>query len=211
MLEKGMLMKILLTAFEPHGKRTKNTSQEVLTKIKRTFSSFEIVKQLLPVDTINGPDTLLDLLKNDDYKAVGCMGEASSIRWVQLERLAVNWLDFPIPDNAGAQVVDQMIMPDGPAAYFSSLPIRKFENVLKDQAIPVRISMSAGTYLCNQVFYSLMHFLAEESMNIPAGFIHLPVYAWNHNEGDVDVACANAEYEQIAAAIDNMTAILDEN
>jgi pyroglutamyl-peptidase len=204
-------MKILLTAFEPYGTRAKNTSQEVLMRVGRTSPSCEIVKQLLPVDTVNAPLILVDIIQNDDYQAVVCMGEASSIRWVQLERLAVNWLDFPIADNAGTQIVDQMIAPDGPAAYFSSLPIRNFESVSKDQGIPVRISMSAGTYLCNQVFYSLMHFLNEEAMSIPAGFIHLPVYSWNQKEGDANVACGNAEYEQIADAIDVLLETLSES
>ncbi|HET60226.1 MAG TPA: pyroglutamyl-peptidase I [Chloroflexi bacterium] len=204
-------MKILFTAFEPYGKRTMNTSQEVLVRLSRIGSSCEIVKQLLPVDTVKAPVTLLDLLQKGRYQAVICMGEASSIRWVQLERLAVNWLDFPIPDNTGAQIVDQMIAPGGPAAYFSSLPIRNFESVVKEREIPVRISMSAGTYLCNQIFYTLMHFLHEEAMNIPGGFIHLPVYAWNHKEGEADVACGHAEYTQIAAVIEDMAATLVEN
>jgi pyroglutamyl-peptidase len=205
-----MLMKILLTAFEPFGNRTKNTSQEVLMRVGRTSSSFEIVKQLLPVDSVKGPFTLLELLQKGDYQAVICMGEASSVRWVQVERLAVNWLDFPIADNAGTQILDQMITPEGPSAYFSSLPIRKLEQLLKDRDIPVRISMSAGTYLCNQVFYTLMNFLDKESKDIPAGFIHLPVYTWHRKEDEADVACGPHDYEQIAGAIEDITKVLVE-
>jgi pyroglutamyl-peptidase len=204
-------MKILVTAFEPYGMRIKNTSQEVLRRLGRNCLRFEIVKLLLPVDTIKAPLTLIDILRKDDYQAIVCMGEASSIRWVQLERLAVNWLDFLIADNAGKQIVDQMITPDGPAAYFSSLPIREFESALKDQKIPVRISMSAGTYLCNQVFYTLMNFMDEESKDIPAGFIHLPVYSWNLLEGETDVVCGQPEYEQIAGAVEDIITVLVES
>ena len=197
-------MKILLTAFEPFAKRTKNTSQEVLMRVDDTRTGSQVVKRLLPVDTVKGPAALVDIFQNDTFQAVVCLGEAGSIRWVQLERLAVNWLDFPIADNAGAQIIDQLIAPNGPTAYFSTLPIRKFEQTLTACDIPVRISMSAGTYLCNQVFYTLMHFLNEKSIDIPAGFIHLPVYSWNHKEGEPDVTCGNREYQQIAGAIDKL-------
>jgi pyroglutamyl-peptidase len=203
-------MKILVTAFEPYGMRTKNTSQEVLIRLGRARSSHEIVKQLLPVDTIKAPLRLIKTLREGDFQAVICLGEASSVRWVQLERLAVNWLDFPIADNAGTQILDQMITPEGPSAYFSSLPIRKLEQLLKDRDIPVRISMSAGKYLCNQVFYTLMNFLDKESKDIPAGFIHLPVYTWHRKEDEADVACGPHDYEQIAGAIDDITTVLVE-
>ena len=197
-------MKVLLTAFEPFGNRTKNTSQEVLMRVDDTRTGSQVVKRLLPVDTVKGPAALIDILQNDAFQAVVCLGEASSIHWVQLERLAVNWLDFPIADNAGAQIIDQMIAPNGPTEYFSTLPIRNFEQTLIGREIPVRISMSAGTYLCNQVFYTLMHFLDGNPMDIPAGFIHLPVYSWNHTEGQPDVPCGNHEYQQIAEAIDKL-------
>lgn len=203
-------MKILLTAFEPFGNRTQNTSQEVLMRAGETRTGSQVVKRLLPVDTVKGPATLIDILQNDTFQAVVCLGEAGSIRWVQLERLAVNWLDFAIADNAGAQIIDQMITPKGPNAYFSTLPLRKFEQTLKGRDIPVRISMSAGTYLCNQVFYTLMHFISENSMVIPAGFIHLPVYSWNNQEGEQDDPCGDREYQQIAEGIDELLEMLAE-
>lgn len=201
-------MKILLTAFEPYGNRTKNTSQEVLLRVDETRTGRQVVKRLLPVDTVKGPATLNDILQNDAFQAVVCLGEASSIHWMQLERLAVNWLDFPIPDNAGAQIIDQMIAPNGPTAYFSTLPIRKFEQSLIGCEIPARISMSAGTYLCNQVFYTLMHFLKENFLDFPAGFIHLPVYSWNQTESDPYVPCGNHEYQKIAEAIGKLLEML---
>ena len=71
--------------------------------------------------------------------------------------------------------------------------------------------MSAGTYLCNQVFYTLMNFLNEESKDIPAGFIHLPVYSWNLMEGESDVVCGQHEYEQIADAINVLMEVVSES
>ena len=204
-------MKILLTAFEPYGNRTKNSSQEVLMRLQKTYTGCKIVKQLLPVDTVRAPSLLVDILQNDDYQVVICMGEASGIRWVQLERLAVNWLDFPIADNAGAQIDDELIHPGGAAAYFSSLPIRRLEQVLKNREIPVKLSMSAGSYLCNQVFYTLMNYLDKESKDIPAGFIHLPVYSWHLTESEPYVDCGQDEYGQIAGAFDDIITVLSEN
>jgi pyroglutamyl-peptidase len=83
-------------------------------------------------------------------------------------------LDFRIPDNAGNQVEDQPIEPNGPAAYFTSLPVRKIFTALKANGIPTELSLSAGTFICNQVIFTLLHYLKEQDLKIPAGFIHLP-------------------------------------
>jgi len=91
-----------------------------------------------------------------------------------VEKIAVNWMDFRIPDNQGEQLCDQMIDPEGPAAYFSTLPVREICMEILSGGIPAKISMSAGTFLCNQVFYTGLHSLATQSLVVPMGFIHLP-------------------------------------
>ena len=126
------------------------------------------------MDVERGPERLLQALDVAQPDAVVCLGQASRRTVISIERIAVNLLDFRIPDNAGNQVEDQPIMPDGPAAYFTTLPVRRiFENI-KEHGIPAELSMSAGTYLCNQICYVLLHHLHSQNLEVPAGFIHLP-------------------------------------
>jgi pyroglutamyl-peptidase len=83
-------------------------------------------------------------------------------------------MDFRIPDNAGIKVRDQPVVKNGPAAYFSTLPVRALIEALRTAGIPSELSLSAGSYLCNQVFYSMMHHITINNFEIRAGFIHLP-------------------------------------
>lgn len=167
-------MKILLTAFEPFGDRSVNASAEVIKRLPITISDHEIVTAVLPVNHQTAPQKLEALLKDVKPDAVVCLGEAGGIDWIQLEFVAINWMDFRIPDNSGAAICDAMIYPEGKTAYFSSLPLRTFETLLKARHIPVKISMTAGTYLCNMIFYTLMEQVEQTQAAIPAGFIHLP-------------------------------------
>jgi pyroglutamyl-peptidase len=129
---------------------------------------------VLPVDFKLGPTVLLNAVKVSEPEAIFCLGLASRRAVISIERVAINLLDFRIPDNAGNQVEDQPIELNGPAAYFTTLPVRKIFSVLKENGIPAELSLSAGTYLCNQVMFTLLHYLKEQDLKIPAGFIHLP-------------------------------------
>jgi pyroglutamyl-peptidase len=101
-------------------------------------------------------------------------GLAANRTKVSLERVAINLMDYSIADNAGVTVTNRPIDPNGPAAYFSTLPIEQLLSTLVDEEIPTEISLSAGAYLCNQVFYTLMHWVAAQKKRMSAGFIHLP-------------------------------------
>ena len=81
---------------------------------------------------------------------------------------------FPIPDNAGHQPVDEPIVPGGPAAYFATIPVRKVLEAINAADVPVKLSLTAGAHLCNQVFYVLLHHMATNDLPIPTGFIHAP-------------------------------------
>ena len=117
---------------------------------------------------------MLKALEEAHPAAVLCLGEATRRPAISIERVAVNLLDFRIPDNAGAQITDQPIREDGPAAYFSTLPVRALLNALHGSKLPAELSLTAGSYLCNQIFYTLMHALAAQGSKVTAGFIHLP-------------------------------------
>jgi pyroglutamyl-peptidase len=168
-------MNILLTGFEPFGGSSFNPSEQVVNSLSgQRVDGLEVTGCILPVDRYQGPQVLLAALRQHQPVAVLCLGEASGRAAISIERVAVNLLDFRIPDNAGNQVTDQPVTPGGPAAYFASLPVREIYEEIKSTGVPVELSLSAGAYLCNQVLYTLLHHLAQVNSEIPAGFIHLP-------------------------------------
>ncbi len=168
-------MKILITGFEPFGGSHCNPSEKVACALEGYSSpGLTVTTTVLPVDHQRGPQALLAVIQQVSPDAVICLGEAARRSQVSVERIAINLLDFRLPDNAGNQICDQPILPDGPAAYFATLPARAIQQRLLTAGIPAELSLSAGTYLCNQVMYCLLHRLQETGLKIPAGFIHLP-------------------------------------
>lgn len=179
-------MKILITAFEPFGERSVNASLQVLDGIVNEIGQHQIFKRTLRVDHVEAPTQLKSFLVEIQPDAVICLGEAGGSDYIRLEFVAINWMDFRIPDNAGKTMTDLRIIEGDRNAYFSTLPLRKFESRLKEKGIPVKISMTAGTYLCNQVFFTLMQYLDSIQVEIPAGFIHLPAEIMGDEAGSKD-------------------------
>jgi pyroglutamyl-peptidase len=117
---------------------------------------------------------LIKALDSSSFDCILCLGEASRRSTIFIERVAVNLMDYRIPDNSGKTMVDTPIRPDGPAAYFTTLPGRSILERLLAEGIPAELSLSAGAYLCNQVLFTLLDHLAKTKSSTPAGFIHLP-------------------------------------
>jgi pyroglutamyl-peptidase len=168
-------MKILLTGFEPFDGSAMNPSEQVARSLMHQFVGGAAIESIiLPVDFLRAPGALIAALDVYQPDAVVCLGEASTRPVISIERIAVNLLDFRIPDNAGATMIDQPVNPNGPAAYFSTQPVREILSAMLACGVPAQLSLSAGTYICNQVMYTLLHTLAVQNRAIPAGFIHLP-------------------------------------
>lgn len=166
---------ILVTGFEPFGGSDINPSRQVALALDgQSFGDFKGTASIIPVDRAGGPRALLNAIEQAQPVAVACLGEAARRALVSVERLAVNLMDYRIADNLGEQVTDQLIVTGGPAAYFSTLPVREIFEEIQKAGIPVEISLSAGAFLCNQVFYTGLHHIAQSGLNIPLGFIHLP-------------------------------------
>jgi len=169
-------MKIMLTGFEAFGDSPLNPSEIVVRKLGRQrFENASITSMLLPVDRQLGPQKLLQSLKNHTPDAVLCLGAAAGRPAIAIERVAINLLDFRIPDNKGVQITDEIVVPGAPVAYFATLPVRDIYLTILQAGIPVELSLSAGSFLCNQVFYELLHFIAVNEMKTMAGFIHIPI------------------------------------
>ena len=168
-------MKLLITGFEPFGESKINPSEQVVRALAREkIAGVEMHTAILPVERVRGPQVLLDAVKRVQPDAVLCLGEAQRRMAISIERVAINLMDYRMPDNAGQKIVDEPIARDGPAAYFCTLPVRAMFDAVRAAGIPAELSLSAGAYLCNQVLYTLVHHLAQNKSRTRAGFIHLP-------------------------------------
>jgi len=139
------------------------------------LSGAQIVVRQLPCVFGKAIDALNAAIDDVLPEMVICVGQAGGRSDFSIERVAINVDDARIPDNEGNQPVDEVIVSDGPAAYFSSLPIKTIASGLRESGIPTSVSQTAGTYVCNHVMYGLMHRLAQPSCHVvKGGFIHIP-------------------------------------
>lgn len=168
-------MKILVTGFEPFDGSDTNPSLKVAQALsQQIIGDANIVTCILPVDWQRAPEALDSALEEHQPDAMVCLGEAAGRAVISIERIGINLLDFRIPDNSGTRITDEPVIPGAPAAYFATLPVREIFGAVQRCGIPAELSLSAGTYLCNQVMFYLLHRLATYGLSIPAGFIHLP-------------------------------------
>lgn len=167
-------MRVLLTGFEPFGGDALNESWEaVRTLASRWDGPDELVTARLPVTFGGAVGGLSRLLDAHAPHVVVCTGLAAGADAVRLERVALNVVDARIPDNAGAQPVDEPVVAGGPVAYLGTLPLKAALGALRDAGVPAVVSNSAGTYVCNATFYALCHLLAVKD-GARAGFVHVP-------------------------------------
>lgn len=167
-------MRVLLTGFEPFAEFTLNPSQKIVEAFASTkVRGLDLFTTILPVDGRKVKSLIPDLVTEFCPTWVVSLGLANGRSGISLERVALNILDFSIPDNAGWQPQDEKIIPAGPVAYFSGLPLRQLLFRLQEAQIPAEISNSAGTFLCNEIFFLFAH-LAADWRKFRGGFIHLP-------------------------------------
>ncbi|MBW6472337.1 MAG: pyroglutamyl-peptidase I [Anaerolineaceae bacterium] len=168
-------MNIILTGFEPFNGSTSNPSAEVIKTFPvESFSDHNIIREILPVDREKAVTWLSKTIQEIRPEIILLLGEATNRPVVSIEKVAINWMDYRIADNSGVQVRDQAVMEDGPAAYFSTLPVNLILSQLRAAQIPAEISLSAGAYLCNQVFYSSLYYVDRMDNKSLCGFLHLP-------------------------------------
>lgn len=166
---------ILLTGFEPFGGDTANPSWAAARTAARLLQAQGLDVQAVELPCVFGDSVkvLVEALERFRPELVLCAGQAGGRARISLERVAINCDDARIPDNAGNQPVDQPVVQGGPAAYFTSLPVKAALAALTAEQIPAEVSQSAGTYVCNHVFYALMHALRRRP-GTRGGFVHIP-------------------------------------
>ena len=162
-------MRILITGFEPFGKATLNPSGEIVKQI----SGDNIVTAILPVTYAQSAERLLALIAEHNPDVVICLGQAEGRTQITPEKVAINLDDARLPDNAGVQRSDVKILDNGPDAYFTTLPINKMVEAIKAAGVPASVSLSAGAFLCNHVFYVAQNKFAGNKVR--SGFVHVPL------------------------------------
>ncbi|HEX7969763.1 MAG TPA: hypothetical protein VF502_16185 [Stellaceae bacterium] len=170
-----MIRKALITGFEPYGGRSLNPSARLATALDGTrIGGLAVVGRTLPVVLDGLAERLEAWLTELRPAAVIALGLWPGEPTIRLERLAVNLADFAIPDNAEASAADAAIVPAGATALAVTLPLRAIERAMLAECIPVRLSTTAGTYLCNAALYALLGAIERHGARVPCGFIHLP-------------------------------------
>ncbi|SFU44348.1 pyroglutamyl-peptidase I [Xenorhabdus koppenhoeferi] len=166
---------ILITGFEPFGGETINPSWEATKPLQgcQIADAYVEVCQL-PCVFNNSLEHLYAAIERVKPVVVISTGEAGGKPDITVEQVAININDARIPDNAGNQPIDTPVIVDGPAAYFSTLPIKTVVNELRLAGIPATISQTAGTFVCNHIMYGLQHYLNQYYPSVRGGFIHLP-------------------------------------
>ncbi len=178
---------ILITGFEPFGGDASNPSWDAASLVHGgTVGGARIVARRLPCvfertdgasrHSDDGPvrDALEAAIDETDPALVLCLGLAAGRADISVERVAINVVDARIPDTSGRQPIDVPVIEGGPVGYFSALPIKALVRDLREAGIPASVSQTAGTYVCNAVFYRLLHLIATRRPALRGGFVHLP-------------------------------------
>lgn len=168
-------MKLLLTAFEPFGGETVNAAWEAVNLLPDRLGKVELVKRTVPTEFVRSIETVTAAVEAVCPDAVLCVGQAGGRAALTPERIAVNLRDARIPDNAGFQPSDAPVVPGGPAAYFSTLPVKAMVQAIRAAGVPAELSNTAGLYVCNNLMYGLLHHLALHRPEIRGGFLHVPL------------------------------------
>ena len=164
-------MKVLITAFEPFRGEAQNSSQLVLECLPERVGDVEVAKCVLPVAFAHASEEAIAAIEREWPQAVVCLGQASTRACVNLERIAVNMAHANNPDNAGAKPCRQPVVAGGPDGIFSPLPVDDLAEAVRAAGYPCVVSNSAGLYVCNTLYYRLLH---RYGRTLPTLFIHLP-------------------------------------
>ncbi len=192
---------VLVTGFEPFGGELRNPSQEIARALDgRVIAGRRVVGAVLPCVFGASIAELNKLLREHRPSLVLCLGQAGGRAEITPERVAINVDDARLADNAGAQPLDRPIVRGGPAAYWSTLPIKAIVRALQRRGVLVAVSQTAGTFVCNHVFYGLMHALRRRR-GVRGGFIHVPFVPEQATRGQPSLPLATMT-EVVALAVE---------
>jgi pyroglutamyl-peptidase len=163
---------VLLTGFEPFGGDAVNPSGEAVHRVASRWEGSDVlVTAVLPVTFAGAAGRLKELLAEHRPDIVIAAGLAGGRAAIGVERVAVNLVDARIPDNDGEQPVDVPSVPGAAAAHFATLPVKEIARRIDAAGLPAEVSYSAGTFVCNHVFFTALEAAASGTR---AGFVHVP-------------------------------------
>jgi pyroglutamyl-peptidase len=167
-------MKALVTGFDPFGGDEVNPSSLAVRKLRKRIGGVTIHTAELPTSYVRSAGVLRAAIDKAKPDIVLCVGQAGGRSELCLERVAINIQDARIRDNDGKQPIDKPVVADGPAAHFATLPIKACVAAMRKAGLPAAVSNTAGTFVCNHVFYALMDIAASQPTPIRGGFLHIP-------------------------------------
>ncbi|MCE5192592.1 MAG: pyroglutamyl-peptidase I [Candidatus Cryosericum sp.] len=168
------MMTLLITGFEPFGGEEVNPSWEAVQRVRSGAMNARIERLLVPTTYEGSIETVTEAVVRLHPAVVLMVGQAGGRAELSVERLAVNRDDALAPDNASVVHEDLPIVDEGPVAYFASLPVREIVTRLHAEGLPAAVSNTAGLFVCNHLFYGVLHYIATHCVAIRAGFIHVP-------------------------------------
>lgn len=186
------MKKLLITGFDPFGGETVNPSWLAVERLPEQIGDFQLIKLQIPTVFSLAAEQVVQCAQEHWVDAVLCVGQAGGRAAVTPELVAINLRHASIDDNAGNRPQDEPIIKNAPTAYFSTLPVRKMAQAIEESGTLAKVSYSAGSFVCNDVLYTVLHRLPE----IPAAFVHVPYLPEQAKEG-----IASMPLEQIAAAL----------
>jgi len=165
-----------VTGFEPFGTHALNPTEGLAKAVDgRRVGDFTVLGAVLPVHHADTAARLGALLAESSPESVLHLGLAGGRARIALERVALNVMDYEVADNAGYRASGEPCVPEGPTAYFSTLPLPAMLKALVDEGIPAYTSNTAGTYLCNQTLYWTLHAVRNAPRPPRVGFVHFPL------------------------------------
>lgn len=167
-------MKILVTGFDPFGQDTINPALEAVKQLPNEILGASIIKLEIPTMFHQSANVVNLAIQQHQPDIVVHIGQAGGRFGITPERIAINLDDARIADNSSQQPIDQLIAENGPAAYFSQLPVKAMVAKMQEMGIPASVSNSAGTFVCNHIMYQTLHYCQMNYPQIQSGFIHVP-------------------------------------
>lgn len=196
-----MMKKLLITGFDPFGGETVNPSWEAVRLLPERIGEYDLTKLQIPTEFSRASEAVLMAAEALQPDAILCVGQAGGRAGITPEVVGINLREARIPDNGGAQPVNEPVVKNGPAAYFATLPVREMVKALSDRGIPASLSYSAGAFVCNDVLYSVLH--RYSGTRTMAGFVHVPFLPEQAREGVASMALETIA-EALEIAIEQM-------
>lgn len=180
---------LLITGFDPFGGETVNPAWEAVSRLPDIIGGYRLTKLQIPTVFGLATERVLTAAAQDAPDVILCVGQAGGRDAITPERVAINCMDARIPDNAGNQPREMPVVPGGPDGIFSTVPVRDMAEVVGAAGLPGQVSNTAGTFVCNDTLYRLLHHYAHTSVRV--GFVHVPHLPEQAKEGGVSMPLAD--------------------